>query len=790
MEHGLINLILIMFGVTILGMVIVRFKMPIIIAYIIAGLILGVSGLNIIKDQEQIKFLSQIGLTLLLFIVGLKLDASAIKTMGNAFKLGVYRVLICVGFGFILCIMLRFSLTVSIYVALSLAFSSTIAIIKILSDKKELDSLAGRLALGVLLVEDLVAVLAMIFITSINNPVANGVWGKIFELSKYGFIIFAIIFILTKYIIPKCIHRWAKSPELLMLVSIAFAVIMAGICEYAGFSMEVGAFIAGMSLAPYKEYRYTISAKLSGLRDFTLIFFFVKFGIGVNLEKAFNNIDKVVILLFFIVVVTPIFVSLVIKFFGYKRRTQIIAALYLSQISEFSIILLEFGHTYKQVDETIISIMGLVMLLSILVSTLYMNYSQNIYLFLDKIMNRIGIKLGTYKAEEEISVHNNFYNIVIFGLSEFGSVLSDCLTEKGAKILEIDFDPLVVKRRKSLHKNIIYGDAEDLEFLSHLDFSGVVWIINSISILDNRALIKALKSRDYVGHYAVKSSEDNKDAIKDTKGIDLIFEPYVNAAWEAVEMIKEKENEIKIQNIKERIESTSDHYIVCGFGRMGRQIVKDLMNENVPCVIIDENKEHEEELLKEDYNYISGNAASDQVLIEAGIKRAKGLIAVYPTDALNVFIVLTAKNLNFNLDIVARSIQESNEDKLKKAGANKVISPYMFGGRKMASAILRPAVFEFNELTYHGNEYDIVFEELFVDENSFLLNKSIKDSDFRQKYGVTIIAIRRANGEMVANPDFNTLFKLGDIVVVICTQEQLTHFRESDDFVVKSSWNA
>ena len=168
-------------------------------------------------------------------------------------------------------------------------------------------------------------------------------------------------------------------------------------------------------------------------------------------------------------------------------------------------------------------------------------------------------------------------------------------------------------------------------------------------------------------------------------GADLVFFPFEDAAVKAVDLMINKEREIERTKMNMLIETLSDHFIICGYGRMGQQIVRDLQRGNVPLVVVESNPEQLPKLVAHVIPHVVGNASEDETLMQAGIMRAKGLISVAPSDEDNVFIVLTARVLNPSLFIVARSILEDNEDKLRRAGADRVISPYILGGRIMAA---------------------------------------------------------------------------------------------------------
>ncbi len=230
---------------------------------------------------------------------------------------------------------------------------------------------------------------------------------------------------------------------------------------------------------------------------------------------------------------------------------------------------------------------------------------------------------------------------------------------------------------------------------------------------------------------------------------------------------------LRRKRMQKRIDSMKDHYIICGFGRMGQQIAKDFRREGVPFVVIEQNPEQLPKLVEWDIPHLEGNASDDKVLVAAGIERAKGLITVLPTDEDNVFITLSARALNPNLYIVARSILLENENKLRMAGADRVMSPYVMGGRRMAIAVLRPNVLDFLELATHGDHPSIMIEEIAVDPGSCLVGKSLSESRLKQEAGVSVIAIKRSSGELLPNPSADIVISAGDVLIVLGSPEQL-----------------
>lgn len=216
------------------------------------------------------------------------------------------------------------------------------------------------------------------------------------------------------------------------------------------------------------------------------------------------------------------------------------------------------------------------------------------------------------------------------------------------------------------------------------------------------------------------------------------------------------------------IENIEDHYIVCGYGRMGRQIIRDLKMRGEPFVLVDADEELEEILLEDDIPYIIGDATQDENMYDAGIERAKGIVAALNSDAGNIMTVLTARELNPRLFIVARAVRQESESKLRRAGANRVINPYQIGGHRMALSLLRPTVHDFLDHIFHfGEGREIEIGQLHVRPHSEFDGKTIATTNLRDDHNVSILAIRDPNGKLQITPNPNEKIKPHAELIVI-----------------------
>jgi len=228
--------------------------------------------------------------------------------------------------------------------------------------------------------------------------------------------------------------------------------------------------------------------------------------------------------------------------------------------------------------------------------------------------------------------------------------------------------------------------------------------------------------------------------------------------------------------LKKAIEKMNGHYIICGCGRIGNLVCKELTQEKVPFVVIDDDPMVIQKVAEDGFVYYKGDATEDKTLIDSGIKRARGIVCVLPKDAQNLYVILTAKELNPKIYILSRAEEEASEHRLLRAGANRVMSPYTIGGVRMAMAILRPAMLDFIEITTSRQSLELRMEELAVGDGSPIIGKTLEEAEIRQRYGLIIVAVKKDTGKMIFNPLANYIIQQGDKLISLGEDQNVAKF--------------
>jgi len=467
------ELSLILVAVTVISGIVKLLKQPIIIGYILTGLLLGPQFLGIFKNSSTVSIFSEMGISILLFVVGLHLNPQELKKYGTKILLiGIGQILITFVLGFLLAIRFNYSYMAATYIGLGVTFSSTIVVLKLISDKKELERLYGKIAIAVLLLQDIVAAFFLIFIGSFSG---NTDISAVLEIVIKGLGLILGLTLFSVYILPFLSTFFAKSQEYLFLFSLAWGFGVASLFHEMGFSIEIGALVAGVALS-VSPYSQEISSRLRPLRDFFTVIFFIYLGSNISLNTMGDVIVPTLVFLLFIVLIKPIIVMFLGGILGYSKRTFFMAGTSLAQISEFSMIIALVGIKHGHLDQSVLSMLTFLGMFSILISSYLINYAEKLYPILGPV-----IKIFEQKKslEKEISRAKR-YEVVLFGCNRVGYDFIRVFKTLGKTFLAVDFDPDVIKTLNESGINCVYGDAEDGEFLEEISIDKVKVVISTI----------------------------------------------------------------------------------------------------------------------------------------------------------------------------------------------------------------------------------------------------------------------------------------------------------------------
>ncbi len=512
----------------------VKLRQPVLIAYIAVGILVGPSGMSLVTAHDQIDLLAQIGITVLLFVVGLKLDLRHIRHIGPvALATGLGQLGFTILFGFAIILLLGKGWLEALYVAVALTFSSTIIIVKLLSDKRELDSLHGRIAVGFLIVQDLAVVIAMMIMSGLGDMGAEGIGGGTLALSLLARLGGAalLLFVLMRYLLPRIVDTLARSQELLLVFAVAWGTTLAALGETAGFSKEAGAFLAGFSLAS-TAYREAISARLSSIRDFLLLFFFLDLGSKLDFSTLGEEIGTSIVLSLFVLIGNPLIVMAIMGYMGYRKRTGFLAGLTVAQISEFSIIFVAMGISLGHVGNSALGLTTLVGLVTIALSSYMILYSHRLYAWLAPW-------LGVFERRHpfrEIAVEHAHGSsvrpdVIVFGLGRYGSRLAHTLRKQGITVVGVDFDPEVVRAQQNHGLDARFGDGEAPDYIESLPLAGLAWIVSTLpDHASNRGLIHALGQHRFQGNIAIVARDEDEARQLTSLGRIEVLHPFKQAA--------------------------------------------------------------------------------------------------------------------------------------------------------------------------------------------------------------------------------------------------------------------
>jgi len=459
-------------------------KQPLIISYIISGLLLGPYFFDAIASTYVLETVSHLGIAMLLFIIGLGLNPKQIKDVGKpAITIGIGQIVITAALGFLLAYAFGYLPQTSIYIALAMTLSSTAVILKTLSDKKDTARLYGKISLGFLLVQDLVAAGILVYIASVGagGPILLTLLEGLGWLTLIG----GGLFLISQYMLPKISGFLAGSQEYLFLFAVAWGLGVSALVALAGLSIEIGALLAGVTLST-QIYAREMSSRLRPLRDFFLLFFFITLGAGLDLGTFSSILLPVIAFAIFELVINPLILMSLAGFFGYKKRTSFKTAVTAGQVSEFSLVFILLALEVGEVTDEVVALVTLVGLVTIAGSTYMMHYDDLLYEWFEDWLSIFERKKTTKTDTEE-----QYADIFLFGYTGSSRSFMDSFQRMDYSYMVIDYDPQKIDDLKKKNIDHHYGDATDPEFMESIHVDEGILVISTINDFDtNLALVK------------------------------------------------------------------------------------------------------------------------------------------------------------------------------------------------------------------------------------------------------------------------------------------------------------
>jgi Kef-type K+ transport system membrane component KefB/Trk K+ transport system NAD-binding subunit len=539
-------------------------KQPILVGYIIAGVLISPFIMKLGMSTEVITMFSKFGIAFLLFMVGLHLNPKKFREIGlSSFIIGLLQVAITFGISFLIAFkLLDFGIVASLNIGVALSFSSTILVMKLFSDKKDLDSLYAKISIGILIVQDIIAAGILMFISSTSNPTLSP--GFPFANVLIGIGIIVLFFLFGFFVLPLFTKRIAKSQELLFVFSLCWCFVISALFNLLGFSIEIGALLAGLvlSMTPYSA---EMSSRISPLRDFFLILFFIILGFNSDFSHIGSVLFNSVILSFIVLIIKPVIVMILSALFGYTKRTNFLVGTSLAQVSEFSLIVIFLGISLGHIGGEVLHTIILTMIITILLSTYMIIYSQKFY---EKMRGFASIfEKKNISNKKEISKKE--YYAMLFGYNRIGFSILNSLKNSHKKYLVVDFNPETISSLNKLGIPSLYGDVDDIDFLNELNLSKIKLAISTVPDYEtNSILIKTIRkiNKDVIIIVRAHLIDDALELYKD--GADYVLTPHFLGGEYVSNMItdlkddakkyaEEKEKHIKM--LKEAARKGEDH---------------------------------------------------------------------------------------------------------------------------------------------------------------------------------------------------------------------------------------
>jgi Kef-type K+ transport system membrane component KefB/Trk K+ transport system NAD-binding subunit len=686
-------------GAAAVGLLGAALRQPVIVSFIAVGIAAAAFFDSSAETASQIRFLAELGVALLLFLVGLKLDWRLITTLGPvALATGLGQVFFTAGVGYPIGLALGLDWLASLYVAVALTFSSTIIIVKLLSDKRELETLHGRIALGFLIVQDIVVVLAMVVLSTIGIGAVQVQGGpaRLLAIGASLFGVVAVLVLFVRYLADPLMAWLARTPELLVIGAIGWAATAAAIGDTIGLGKELGGLAAGVSIGS-TPYRDMISARLSPLRDFLLLFFFLSIGATLDLSTLGQDFTRAAVFSLFVLIGNPLIVIVIMAWMGYRTRTGFLAGVTVAQISEFSLVFMAMGLSLGHVDQSAVGLVTLVGLVTIALSVYMITYSQRLYAWLRPLLRPFDF--GPWReAAAENDEGKPAVDVIIFGLGRFGSQLLRRLENAGYNVLGVDLDSQAIKRFSREGYQVRYGDVTEQEFWAELPLSQARWVVLSVPygtmlLTDpHSGLLTALRTHRFGGRVAITARNDEEAQRLQEGGIDVVLHPFDDAATSAVNQITDLDEESATKEVATTLAPAAlkgpPRVVIVGCGRVGDLVGEMLARHHVSFIALDSDSALVARERRRGKPIFYGDATNPELLRRCGIASAPALVVTMDSPAAVESVVTAARAERPDLIIVARARDADHAAKLYGLNVTDAVPETIEASLQLSEALL------------------------------------------------------------------------------------------------------
>ncbi|MEJ2672413.1 MAG: cation:proton antiporter [Deltaproteobacteria bacterium] len=558
--HGLLSAIGIsILAATVLGYLAYLFKQPLLLAYIAAGVVIGPEfGLGLVHSKEDIRIIAEIGLILLLFMIGLELNLKKLKEAGKSLiTTGISQFILCAAMGLGFFMLLGFTIGAPyeykifgvkvrggeydlLYLAVCTALSSTTIVVKLLYEKFELDTLAGRLTLGVLIFQDIWAIVLLSVQSSLANPQVVAI---LRDFAQAGLVIL-ISMALSKYALSYLFHKISRTPELILVASLGWCFLIAGLADSFGLSMEMGALIAGVAISTF-PHNVDIIAKIISIRDFFITLFFV--GLGMEIPNPLLNLGMLKVAgaaALFLVASRFLSIFPVLYFLKNGTRVSLLTSINLSQLSEFALVIAVIGMKEHHIVRDIQTIIIFVFVMTSVASTYTIKYNQNIQGALNKVLGFLGFRDLESQAAEAKGVSKDIAILGFFRVaSAFIQEIENAAVEIKDRMVVVDFSPTVFYRLPLHGVKVVYGDISNTETLHHAGIAEAKIVLSTIpdEILvgtKNLRLISQIKKMAPQAKMIVTAKSPSRAVALYRAGADYVYLPNQLAAQHLVPVVE------------------------------------------------------------------------------------------------------------------------------------------------------------------------------------------------------------------------------------------------------------